>query len=149
MKRINSITHQFVDSIPGNLADGTLYVSIDYATVVHKCFCGCGREVVTPLTPTDWKLIYDGESISLNPSVGNWSFDCKSHYWIDRGTVKWAEELSDWQIQAGRNKDRRSKESYYQQSGSTQSITSRPDHQQPPRTESKKGLISWIRGLWR
>ena len=149
MKRINSITHQFVDSIPSILADGTLYISIDYATAVHKCCCGCGREVVTPLTPIDWKLKYDGETVSLNPSVGNWSFDCKSHYWIDSGKVRWAEQWPDWQIQAGRNKDRSSKESFYQQSGSTQPVTSQPDHQRPLRTESKKGLISWIRGLWR
>src|SRR5712692_8520000 len=27
--------------------------SMAYATVAHKCCCGYGKEVVTPLTPTD------------------------------------------------------------------------------------------------
>ncbi len=55
---------EFVKSIPNELEDGTLYVSMEYATVAHKCCCGCGKEVVTPLSSTDWMLTYDGESIS-------------------------------------------------------------------------------------
>ena len=82
MKRELILRHEFVEFIPDKLADGVVYVSIPYATVAHKCCCGCGMEVVTPLSPTDWELIFDGESISLDPSIGNWSFDCKSHYWI-------------------------------------------------------------------
>jgi hypothetical protein len=63
---------------------GVLYVSPGYATVTHLCCCGCGAEVVTPLSPTDWKLTFDGVAISLSPSVGNWSLPCRSHYFIDR-----------------------------------------------------------------
>ncbi|WP_353963011.1 DUF6527 family protein [Streptomyces sp. NBC_00365] len=36
--------------------------------------CGCGRKVVTPLAPQEWKLTLDGVSVSLHPSIGNWSF---------------------------------------------------------------------------
>ncbi len=61
------LRQEFVDLIPDELAEGTVYVSILYATVVHKCCCGCGNEVVTPLGPTDWQLVFDGESISLTP----------------------------------------------------------------------------------
>jgi hypothetical protein len=51
----------------------TIYISIRFATVGHKCCCGCGREVITPLSPTDWSLTSDGETVSLHPSIGNWS----------------------------------------------------------------------------
>ena len=85
--------------IPEKLNAETLYVSIDFATAAHSCCCGCGREVVTPLTPTDWRITYDGVSISLFPSVGNWNFPCRSHYWIDGGRV-WADQWSDGMIAA-------------------------------------------------
>ena len=113
MKRPMVLAHEFVKAIPNGLNERTLYVSLDYATVVHKCCCGCGREVVTPLTPTDWALTYDGVSISLNPSIGNWSFKCRSHYWISKSTVRWARQWSSSRIAAGRARDRRLKERYY------------------------------------
>jgi hypothetical protein len=68
---------------------------------------------VTPLTPTDWKLIYDGETISLDPSIGNWSFPCQSHYWIRRNQVKWAGKWSDSEVEAARAHDRRAKHLHY------------------------------------
>jgi Family of unknown function (DUF6527) len=74
MKRQTALTHEFVEYIPDELKDGVLYVSMPFATVAHKCCCGCGKEVVTPLSPTDWTLIFDGKSITLDPSIGNWSF---------------------------------------------------------------------------
>lgn len=82
MKDPVRLTHEFVDFIPDRPESGVLYVSIRYATAVHLCACGCGHKAVTPLTPKDWKLTFDGESISLHPSVGNWGFRCRSHYWI-------------------------------------------------------------------
>ena len=71
------LRHKFVRSIPKGLKKRTLYISTSYNTVVHECCCGCGEEVVTPVSPTDWRLTYDGKSISLYPSIGNWSFDCQ------------------------------------------------------------------------
>jgi hypothetical protein len=106
MRREIVLKHEFVEFIPDKLEDGIVYVSIPYATVAHKCCCGCGMEVVTPLSPTDWKLIFDGETISLDPSIGNWSFDCKSHYWIRRDRVRWAERWSREKIEAARTYER-------------------------------------------
>jgi hypothetical protein len=77
-----TMQHKFVEFVPEDIQPNTLYVSVEYGTAVHKCCCGCGEEVVTPLTPTDWKLKFDGESVSLAPSIGNWSFKCRSHYFI-------------------------------------------------------------------
>jgi len=96
------LQHTFVDSFPDRLEPGTVYVCIPYATVTHLCCCGCGNEAVTPLGPTEWKLTFDGESVSLYPSIGNWSFPCRSHYWIRNNTVEWAPRWSDRKITANR-----------------------------------------------
>ena len=109
MSRATKLTHEFVEFIPTDLRDGVLYVSVAYATATHRCCCGCGREVVTPLTPTDWKLIFDGETISLDPSIGNWSFPCQSHYWIRREKVQWAPSWSREEVDVGRARDRAAK----------------------------------------
>jgi hypothetical protein len=114
MKPPTRIKHQFVDAIPTELEDGTLYISIEYSTALHKCFCGCGNEVVTPLSPTDWKLVFDGETISLDPSIGNWSFDCQSHYWIEDSIIKWAPSMSKEKIEEGRARDRLAKSQYFE-----------------------------------
>ncbi|WP_155950839.1 DUF6527 family protein [Pseudoalteromonas lipolytica] len=84
--------HKFVDYVPENIQSTTLYISLEYGTAVHKCCCGCGEEVVTPLSPSDWKLIFDGNSISLKPSIGNWSFKCRSHYFITKSRVVWCND---------------------------------------------------------
>ncbi len=60
--------HKFIEFVPTELENDVLYISIDYCTAIHKCCCGCGNEVVTPISPTDWKITFDGESISLHPS---------------------------------------------------------------------------------
>lgn len=111
--KINSLTHEFVTAIPEKVQEGTIYISLEYATAIHKCFCGCGHEVVTPISPTDWKVTFDGVSVSLSPSIGNWSFACQSHYWIDRNRVRWAAPMTKEQIAAVRMSDRRNKERQY------------------------------------
>lgn len=88
------IFHEFVDIIPNKLDEHTIYISLKYNTAIHKCACGCGEEVVTPISPVNWSLLYNGESISLNPSIGNWSFKCRSHYWIKNNKIHWAGSIS-------------------------------------------------------
>ncbi len=97
-----------------------LYVSIEYATTVHKCACGCGKEVVTPLSPTDWMLIFDGKTVSLDPSIGNWGFPCRSHYWVRTNRAVWAEDWSQARVDAKRAHDRRTKDKYYGGGGEKQ-----------------------------
>lgn len=80
----------FIVTVPDDLEEGVLYVSMTYATAIHLCACGCREEVVTPISPNDWQLGYDGEDISLTPSIGNWRLPCRSHYWIRSGRVDWA-----------------------------------------------------------
>ena len=105
MKRaraIQRLSPEFVTSVPDQVEDGKLYVSMKFATVIHNCVCGCGHEVVTPLSPIRWQLRFDGKSITLHPSIGNWSFDCESHYFIIRNEVRWAGKWSKAKIAENR-----------------------------------------------
>jgi len=111
--RHKQIRHVFVDSFPDRLEEGILYVSIKYATTSHKCCCGCGNLVVAPLSPNDWELTFDGETVSLNPSIGNWSFPCKSHYWIKRNKIIWSRKWSHREIKVLRGKQKQETELYY------------------------------------
>ena len=113
MNREIVIAHEFVEFIPDELKERTLYVSVAYCTAVHKCCCGCGREVVTPLSPTGWQLTFDGKTVSLEPSIGSWSLPCQSHYFITKSTVVWARKWTANEIAKGRNQETRAKEKYY------------------------------------
>jgi hypothetical protein len=113
MTKIANIQYKLVETIPRAIEDGVLYVSREYATAVHKCCCGCGTEVVTPLGPTDWSIEIDGNAVSVYPSIGNWSLECRSHYWIDRGRIQWAEQWSETLIRIGRERDRLAKQNQY------------------------------------
>ena len=97
MKR-SEIAFEFVDFVPRALDEGKLYISTDYATAVHKCCCGCGSKITTPLAIDEWRLIFDGKTVSLEPSIGNWSFPCQSHYWIRHNKVVWSGRMSKEQI---------------------------------------------------
>lgn len=110
---IETLTPKFVQRFPATLVDGELYVAMEYGTAAHNCCCGCGRKVVTPLGPTDWKLIYDGDTVSLHPSIGNWNFPCQSHYWIHANRIQWAPRWSQDEINANRAHDRLRKETFF------------------------------------
>lgn len=122
MIRYKRVEHKFVHHVPPQLEPGVLYVSMEYATATHSCCCGCGEEVVTPFTPTDWKMTYDGETISLEPSIGNWTLACHSHYVIERSRVIEALPWTDEQIAAGRRRDRAAKARHYSSPKSVQPV---------------------------
>jgi len=102
MKRVTTFEPEFVVSVPEPLEEGKLYVSMEFATVIHLCACGCGNKMVTPLKPAGWELRYNGDGITLYPSVGCWSFPCRSHYWIRQNRVVWSGDWSDEEIREGR-----------------------------------------------
>lgn len=111
--KLAAVEPQFVDQFPANLESGILYVSMPYGTAAHKCCCGCGRKVITPFGPTDWKLIFDGDTVSLHPSIGNWNFPCRSHYWIRENRIQWAPQWTKEQIEHGRDRDALIKSTYF------------------------------------
>lgn len=139
---------QFVESIPEVLEPGVLYVSMSLASVIHLCACGCGQEVITPLSPTDWKLCFDGENVTLDPSIGNWSFPCRSHYWIRGGKIRWSGTWSTEEIADGRAHDRARKEAYY----SHHDITKDRHPSEPVAiaavSEDNALRLSWLRRVW-
>ncbi len=132
---------RFVQHIPESLESGVLYISMEYATAAHSCCCGCGEEVVTPFSPTDWRMTFDGETISLRPSIGNWNFACRSHYVIDRGKVREALPWTDEQIATGRRRDRASKARYYDTTAPKDGVI---DPTISPSTDRAR-LGSWLR----
>jgi 3'-phosphoadenosine 5'-phosphosulfate sulfotransferase (PAPS reductase)/FAD synthetase len=97
-----NISHRFVKNIPDKIENNILYISMDYNISIHLCPCGCGSEIATPLSPNDWKIIYDGKTVSLYPSIGNWSLPCKSHYWITKDNIVWDRKWSEKEIRAFR-----------------------------------------------
>lgn len=118
MIRHRVLDPEFVQVIPETLTPGRLYIAIEYGMVSHSCACGCGAEVTTPLTPTDWSLVYDGETVTLHPSVGNWNLPCRSHYIIRCGHVVAAAPWTREQIAAERTRDAEAKADYYAASAS-------------------------------
>lgn len=140
------LRYEFVEFVPEDISQGVLYISIPYATAVHLCCCGCGHEVVTPLSPTDWRLIFDGTTVSLDPSIGNWSFDCQSHYFIKRNRVEWWDKWSKERINNGRAFDKARKEHHYGASNTTVPTSTEVTH---VRTEVvSKGRFFNLRRLW-
>lgn len=145
MKTSFKIGHEFVEVIPKERQDGVLYVSIPFATAVHNCFCGCGLKVVTPISPIGWQLIFDGETVSLWPSVGSWNFPCRSHYIIRRDTVVWAHKMTGDEIEWGRRRDRAEREHHFDGEPLDQPAVaaSSPEN----RVVERKWLWAWISGL--
>lgn len=105
MTKVSALRPEFVEFIPAKGEPGVIYVSERFRTAMHLCCCGCGLEVITPLNPAKWSLSKQGGQVSLSPSIGNWSFPCKSHYWIERGRVRWAGPMSNERIRLVRRLD--------------------------------------------
>jgi hypothetical protein len=103
---------EFVESVPEIIKEQTLYISIPFTTAIHLCPCGCWEEVVTKIAPHRWHMTYDGETVSLYPSIGNWSLPCESHYWIKKNTIIWAGKWSKEKITRVRKIERKDNERY-------------------------------------
>ena len=144
MIRHASLAHEFVEYIPAELAEGVLYISIPYRTAVHRCACGCGNKVVTPISPADWQLFYDGDTVSLTPSIGNWGFPCRSHYWIKAGQIRWSHAWTDDQIAAGRARDDRGRAKYFAaRAAAAMDLPSQPDQADTRSADSYPGWRHW------
>ena len=115
MLRYTKLEHRFVQYVPDELEPGVLYISMEYATAAHGCCCGCGLQVITPFTPTDWKLTFDGETVSLWPSIGNWNFPCRSHYIIRHSHILSAEPWEEKGFEGGRRKDKKQNEKHHEE----------------------------------
>lgn len=111
--KVESIRPEYVGFIPKVLEDGVLYISEKFRTASHRCCCGCGTKIVTPLRKTEYQLTERKGLISLHPSIGNWNHPCQSHYLIKDNRVVWAPAISQEEIHLGRARDEALRESYF------------------------------------
>ncbi|WP_275949896.1 DUF6527 family protein [Pseudomonas glycinae] len=142
--KIDHFRNEFVEFVPDKLEEGVLYISMRYRTVAHLCACGCRKEVVTPLSPTDWVLSFNG-AVTLSPSIGNWNFPCRAHYFIRGGRVRWAGEMSSEQIERGRALSSSAKERFYGAQAQPEPKRREPATTQPKSPVATSGLWGWIR----
>jgi Family of unknown function (DUF6527) len=146
MAKLLAIKHEFVEFVPEQLDPGILYISVQYKTMSHLCLCGCGKKVVTPISPTGWEFAYNGRSVSVSPSVGSWNLECKSHYVISGNRVQWAGRWSKEMIEAGYERDRRAKQEYYNAPPSREPPIQMPVTARPSKTG--RGLMMRITDWW-
>ena len=129
MKNPTTIKLARVQYIPKTLEPGVLYVSEEFDAAVHLCACGCGLKVSTPLAPTEWSFQDSPNGPSLAPSIGNWQFPCRSHYWIRDGQVVWSVDWTSEHVEAGHRAEEERRRNYYD--------------------NLKRGREGFLRCLWR
>lgn len=110
--KTNTIRPEFVTQFPAKFEQGVLYISEEFETAGHLCCCGCGERVITPLNLAKWRLRKEGGTVSLSPSIGNWNYACKSHYFITKNKVIEAGQLDAGKIEAVQRRDRRDMDRY-------------------------------------
>lgn len=145
IRKALTIKYEFIELLPSTLESETLYVSLKYKNMVHLCFCGCGKKVVTPLSPTGWELTFNGREMSVLPSIGNWNLPCRSHYWITKNRVEWAERWSAEHITAGLARDRADKEQYHR-GGAQPHVAGDSGEPEVTRPEKRRGLWKRMKG---
>uniref|UniRef100_UPI003216D327 DUF6527 family protein n=1 Tax=uncultured Draconibacterium sp. TaxID=1573823 RepID=UPI003216D327 len=110
---MTALRPEFVEYLPKELEEGILYISMKYKTAGHKCPCGCGNLVFTPFSPIDWQISYNGKGVTLTPSIGNWDYECRSHYWIMENEIQYAREFDSSEIEYIRRMDVKDKEQFF------------------------------------
>ena len=110
--KLQSITPRYVKAVPSSTEEGVLYIS-SYGSAIHRCCCGCGSEVVTPLGPAQWHITKQGEAVTLRPSVGSWNLPCQSHYLITRNKIEWLAKFSPELIAANQRSDNAARQAQY------------------------------------
>ena len=142
---VDRLTYRVVELMPPTIEDGVLYISLEYMTAVHRCRCGCGERVVTPIGPTDWSVTFHGDTVSLHPSIGNWGLACASHYVVRRGRVEWKPRWSQERIDAGRQADHLAKQRHFDGATSGQGTSAR-DAAATRDPEARSRWTRWFRG---
>lgn len=152
--KIKHITPEDVEFVPEHVEEGVLYISERYRTAVHKCCCGCGQEVVTPLSPAEWSIKRNGGRVSLWPSIGNWSYPCRSHYVIRENRVLEAKAMTERQIRRVKANDRADRAAQIRATNHAKEAAASvlgPNETTAPSHE-RQSSISWLQRLnrwWR
>ena len=56
-------------------------------TAVRIYNTNTSKVIIEEVPCVNQSVKYDGETVSLSPSIGNFQFPCKSHYWIRENRV--------------------------------------------------------------
>jgi hypothetical protein len=147
--KIKTLRPEYVKHVPEVLNEGVLYISEEFETAGHLCCCGCGEEVFTPLNKAQWSLSKNRQtgSVSLYPSIGNWKYACRSHYWIKNNAVIDAGTMSEKAIGAVITRDQRDRHALVRENNenSAQSASA-----STPKPGSKPGIFArflrWLFG---
>lgn len=99
--------------IPSDLQSCNFYYSSRFRTSAHLCACGCGSKIVLPIRDNEWHLQIEEDGFTLDPSVGNREFACRSHYRIIEGRLKWYQPMSDREVELSRARDLRHRQRVY------------------------------------
>lgn len=148
---ITNLDHIFIDTIPDDLEEGILYISLRFRVIMHSCCCGCKNKTVTPLSPSRWKMTFDGKTISLSPSIGNWNFDCQSHYWINHSKVEWARKWTDNQVSEGKAYERKKRKGYYKKTNKEKEEVKIGEEnlKMAVKIKTKKSLLDIIKNIFK
>ena len=92
--RFEELKPEFVYYMPEVLQEGILYISEEFKTSIHLCACGeCKMKTVLPfyseVLDMGWHYTKENENITFRPSIGNWQFPCRSHYYITGNKIEW------------------------------------------------------------
>lgn len=91
MKTIKKVQIEpvFVEEMPRVYERGKIYISEKYEISKHLCLCGCDNMSIMPLGGGKWwTLVKENDgTVSFIGSVGNFNFDCKSHYIITKNVA--------------------------------------------------------------
>jgi len=144
---IRVIDPVFVEFVPEQLEEGKLYVSDTYATASHKCCCGCGQRVVTPLNRKGWRLTVRDGAVTLYPSIGNWSFPCRSHYWIKHNRVILSYPMTQEEVEELRRLDAVDAEKYLDTFESTSTFDS-AEAEKPTAEPGPASIFERLKRWW-
>lgn len=115
---IDHMRLELVEYMPSTLEPGVFYVSQKFRTAAHLCSCGCGEKVRTQLGPLGWQFTNESPGPSLYPSISNWQKPCRSHYYIKRGLVVWAPDMTEAEVLYGRQAEVRRRDVYFRENNS-------------------------------
>lgn len=159
--KLVAIRPKYVQHVPDQLEEGVLYISERFRICSHLCACGCKEEVVTPLSHAEWRLFKEGELVSLLPSIGNWNYECKSHYLIEHNGIRWLPKLSPQRIKRVQQKDAfdfkrmLDQDSSGQKSGSSRAAAGKApsskryvDNSTPTRNKTLRQLVTKLKNLF-
>jgi len=80
--------YELVGRIPAPMREGVIYHTEEFELAGLLCACGCGHRI-TLLVPDSHQVWEEGGYATIRPSIGVFDAPCKSHYFINAGSVQW------------------------------------------------------------